>query len=295
MSQEIELKLALDADAPAVLEAHPALLDCRRERLTLGNRYYDTPEGELESARVALRIRQNGTQRLQTLKTAAASQGGLSSRGEWEWSLDDRECNAAGLDVAGLRELDLPALAGIDLDRLAPVFSTDFTRDLWHYHDPATKAEIEIALDRGTIAVDDRRLTIQELELELKSGQPAALWQLTHALGSGETPLAARPANHSKASRAAALRRGWAAPAPLPDPTLDDVIDAVDAWQDSGEPRWREAAVERLAAIRGVRRVDRYATSDAASAALDAIAEALAAGRIPWQASAWLALYRSAE
>ncbi|WP_157956885.1 CYTH domain-containing protein [Salinicola aestuarinus] len=288
MSQEIELKLALDTSAPTMLDAHPELADCERETLTLGNRYYDTPDGDLEAAKVALRVRQSGNRRLQTLKTAAASQGGLSSRGEWEWSLDGRDCNAAGLDIAGLRELGLPALEGIDLDRLAPVFSTDFERRLWRYREAESSGEIEIALDQGEITVGDRCLSILELELELKAGEPSSLWALTHRLCEGETPLAARPANHSKASRAAALRSGWPAPDIPSAPSLDDVIDAVDCWQDSEEPRWLISAVERIEALRE----DTPHKDDTLRAAFDHIAEALAAGHIPWQASAWLILRR---
>ena len=111
MSDEIELKLALSPEGPARLIDHPLLRKMASRTVSLGNQYYDTTEAILQSRRVALRVRRQGEQRLQTLKSAAKSRGGLSSRGEWEWSIDEVECNAAGLDANGLRALEHPALA----------------------------------------------------------------------------------------------------------------------------------------------------------------------------------------
>ncbi|WP_110675076.1 CYTH domain-containing protein [Salinicola sp. RZ23] len=299
MSDEIELKLALAESAPARLAEHPLLQGLSAAVHSLGNLYYDTPDGELEAARVALRVRRIGEQRVQTLKSAAVSRGGLSSRGEWEWSLDDRPCNAAGLDEAGLRELDHPALAGIDLTRLRPAFTTDFERHTWRYREG--EDEIEIALDQGEIRADGATLPIRELELELKAGAPEALWQLaarlcqpadehesvhenaSAAASTRGTPLAARPANHSKASRAGALRQGWPRPpAHEPEATLDTLIEALDTWQDSGDPAWLRCAQTRLAAL---------ATRDA-HPALATLSAPLSGGEMPWASTAWLALRR---
>lgn len=298
MSHEIELKLALSPQSLARLDTHPLLAACDSESVTLDNRYFDTPDAELESARVALRVRQAGTQRLQTVKTAAASQGGLSRRNEWEWPTDQVACTPDGLDLAGLRELDLPPLADIDLEGLAPVFSTDFERRLWRYR-PAPSSgdeqshgeavDIEIALDQGRIEVGEKTLEILELELELKAGDPEALWTLARELCESPTPLNARLANHSKASRANALRHGWPAPQAIETPTLDDIIDAVDQWQDGQEPRWLNAAIERLDTLRV--HASGHA-GDETLACIERLAASLAAGEIPWQSGDWLALHR---
>lgn len=283
MSDEIEIKLALSPEAPARLANHPALQRLESRTLSLSNQYYDTPDAELESRRVALRVRRQGNEHVQTLKSAAQSRGGLSSRGEWEWPIDAAERNAVGLDLAGLQSLSHPALAGSDLERLAPVFATDFERRLWRYRND--DCEIEIALDQGEIVAAARRLPICELELELKQGMPAQLWTLAAILCQfddiTDAELPARPANHSKASRAAHLRHGWSQPAAIATPTLDTLIDAIDNWQDSEEPAWQaSAAIQCETLIRTwpirCQQAGRRLLADIQS------------GRIPWRGRDWL-------
>ncbi|MDH4574120.1 CYTH domain-containing protein [Salinicola acroporae] len=222
MSDEIELKLALSSQGPALLIEHPLLRTLTSRTVSLGNQYYDTAESALRSRRVALRVRRQDERRLQTLKSAAQSHGGLSSRGEWEWPLDGVECNAAGLDVKGLRALEHPALAGLALETLRPVFTTDFERRLWHYRDD--ECDIEIALDQGTIDVGAATLPIRELELELKRGIP-------HVCGRWPTPCARRPIPPQRPCRHA--RPITARPAGRPALPL-----AGRSRQPPNTPRW---------------------------------------------------------
>ncbi|MDC6179381.1 CYTH domain-containing protein [Ralstonia solanacearum] len=173
MAREIELKLAVPAGA------HDALagwLDAHARpagTVTLANVYYDTPEQTLASRRAALRVRRQGDQWLQTLKTAGDSgQGalsGLSARHEWEVPLDS---NAISIEAFATQDAAEAAdLVRPHADRLVPLFRTDFTRRLWHA--AADGGEIEIALDAGAILVPgtDAREAIDELEVEWK---PAA-------------------------------------------------------------------------------------------------------------------------
>jgi len=321
MSDEIELKLALSPQGPAQLVGHPLLKTLASQTIMLGNQYYDTPAAALQSRRVALRVRRQGNRRLQTLKSAAESRGGLSTRGEWEWSIDDVDCNAAGLDLAGLRALEHPALAELDLDTLRPVFTTDFERRLWRYQ--VDGCDIEIALDQGTIQTGHtshtghagqaggKSLPICELELELKSGDPAQLWKLAQALckpaSPDATPLSARPANHSKASRAACLSHGWPEPSlfqepaalqepePQQEPTVDSLIDAIDSWQDSHNPAWLATAKARCERL-----IQRWGDEGDASRqehgerilAGKRILTELAHGVAPYRGQDWLALRR---
>jgi inorganic triphosphatase YgiF len=237
MSHEIELKLALGQEGPAALRRHPLLAGLACEVQHLGNTYFDTLQGDLEGARMALRLRRLNGRVLQTVKTRGAGGGGLSRRGEWEW-----EVSGPGLDLAGLTGLP-PAELGQDvLSRLAPRFTTDFRRETRRIDHAG--ARIEVALDEGEIAAAGRRVAIRELELELKEGEPEALWSLAEALA-GTVPL--RPADTSKAARGGALLAGaWRLPeGGTPSAWLHRAVVALDALADSGDD-WRQAAREAL-------------------------------------------------
>jgi inorganic triphosphatase YgiF len=318
MSDEIELKLALSPQGPTQLIGHPLLETLASQTLTLGNQYYDTPAAALQSRRVALRVRRQGDRRLQTLKSAAESRGGLSTRGEWEWSIDDVDCNVAGLDLAGLRALEHPALAELDLDTLRPVFTTDFERRLWRYQ--VDGCDIEIALDQGTIHTGNTShtgntihashtgdagqaggdsLVIRELELELKQGRPEQLWQLAEKLCAPAQPdmdaLSARPANHSKASRAARLSHGWPNPSTVDTASVDALIDAVDSWQDSHDRAWLDSArtrCDRLLQQWKAAGNDSGPKHDERIVAGERIRTDLEQGNVPWRSEDWLTLRR---
>lgn len=240
MSQEIELKLALPPEGPERLRRHPRLAALPADDRTLANTYYDTPDGALEAARVALRIRDTGKGRVQTLKTTGSGQGGLSVRGEWEWPIEEDR-----LDLDGLKPLaPMQALGDEVLAALVPRFATDFARRTWIVD--GEQGRIEVALDDGEVRAGGRQATIRELELELKDGDPAALWALAEELAA-TVPL--RPATASKAARGAALGEGhWPLPATDDDPAAlyERAILALDALADSQETCFMDEARQSL-------------------------------------------------
>lgn len=201
MATETELKLQLDAQDVAMLRTHPLLAAAEHQApQTLLNTYYDTPTLALADARVALRIRRQGTRFIQTLKTRGQSINGLHQRGEWEWTVAGDALEPEHLDASGWPGA-LPAAANLTL---VPVFTTDFQRELWILDHAG--ARIEVALDQGEIRCQygDRSLTdpLLELELELKSGDPEALHRLAEALSS---EIRLKPFDISKAQRGYAL------------------------------------------------------------------------------------------
>ncbi len=175
MSNETELKLLLSEHDHSRLMAAPCLAGYPRVELHLSNTYFDTPEHALSDARVALRIREKNGRYIQTFKTKGQSIKGLSRRGEWEWDLDQPQ-----LDLDKLADIWPQSLTAIDTTSLQPVFRTDFKRQvidmIWDH------AEIEVALDLGHVIVGDKTSLISELELELKSGNEAALHSLAKEL-----------------------------------------------------------------------------------------------------------------
>lgn len=241
---EIELKLALAPDGPAMLRQHPLLKALTPARQTLTNTYYDTPQGTLAEARMAVRLRQVDDQVLQTVKTAGQGGGGFSQRQEWEWPV-----LALTLDIQGLAEL--PPFKGAlreVMPSLEPQLNTDFVRWSWQVEWQAS--HIELALDEGEIHSGGHQANICEMELELKQGEPNALWSLAQALAA-HVPL--RPSDSSKAARGNALAsQHWPLPeANSPAQWMHRATLALDAYHDSQHAEYlatAQAALSRLAA-----------------------------------------------
>jgi inorganic triphosphatase YgiF len=200
--QEVELKLSLPgsdvADLAKRLARLPALARRKPSRQSLTNIYFDTPDQALRQRGVALRLRRVGSEAnprwLQTLKTGSSWGSALSQRGEWEGPVA-----GPALESAALADT---AWSGIDPEgrlfaTLAPCFVTRFERTLWLLR-RRDGSVVEVGLDIGQIEAKGRLAPICELELELKAGQPAALFDLARQLGRG---VAVLPANRSKAER----------------------------------------------------------------------------------------------
>lgn len=209
MAREIELKLAVP---DAALAAVAAWLDANgeprgpRDGVTMLNVYLDTPARDLASARAALRLRKKGDQWLQTLKTAGQSAGGLAARHEWETPVAGE-----AIELARFPDEARTVLAPL-VDRLGPVFRTDFVRRTWIVEQDGER--IEAALDQGTIRAPGTTATehIQELEFEWlprdgadDSHAEAALRALGKRIGH-VAPLT--PSDLSKAARGYRLTSG---------------------------------------------------------------------------------------
>lgn len=203
---EIELKLAVPAVALVRLRGRLRALGVPQVR-QLDAAYFDTPDRLLASQGMALRLRRQGRQWLQTLKAGAAADA-LSTRAEWEVP-----AAAQSLDVQRFPPAARKALrqAGLNLQQAQALqrwFRTRFRRTAWLVeHDGA---QIEVALDEGEIIAGKRRAPLLELELELKAGAPAALLSLALQLVAPPraAPLPLVPLPQSKAERGARLAEG---------------------------------------------------------------------------------------
>jgi inorganic triphosphatase YgiF len=179
---EIELKFQTE---PARREAvRRAVLGtgATAQSIRLQARYFDTADGRLASAGLALRLRREGRTRwVQTLKGRG---DGLMRRLEHE----------VVLPTSGPAELDLvrhdgtPAGAALRAALGSPPaallesFATDIRRTRRVAHAKAATGEmatIEIAFDEGSISALDgegmQRLAVAEVEFELTEGSPQAL------------------------------------------------------------------------------------------------------------------------
>jgi triphosphatase len=216
---EREIKLSLTPRAQAALSA----LAPNRRRLA--SIYYDTPREELRRAGIALRLRRDGGQWLQTLKAEGAPHAGLAARAEWELPVRGQSLEPQAFPLEEIRRA-----TGVDLARvsrrLRPVFETRFTRRSGLV--PLERSgKGELAIDRGAIVAGRRREPIREAELELVSGEPAALLDYAERL---ELPLA----YESKAERGYRLSAGlertpqrWRMPRFSPDGSAHAAFAAV--------------------------------------------------------------------
>ncbi|MCB9959469.1 MAG: CYTH and CHAD domain-containing protein [Rhodospirillaceae bacterium] len=247
---EIEISLA---GASAVLDelwdgpdlARHARSAGRRQRLE--STYHDLPDGVLKGRMATLRLRRVGRRCIQTLKSGHPADP--VRRGEWEAEVPGFAYDLDAFADPAARDV----LAGVDPDALQPVLSTRVVRRVKVLEipdDPATgdgAAVIEAALDQGIIEAGGASEPISEIELELKRGDPAALFTLALAL------VAAGPLRVETLSKAA---RGWA---------LAD--DAPPAWSKAEKTAVRaKASVGEAFAVILVDCVRHWVANQAAAA-----------------------------
>jgi triphosphatase len=165
-----------------------------------------------------LRVREQGGRFIQTVKKGDLATGSdLLRRGEWEDELAENRPDPHASQSGG----HLPdGVAG----NLQPLFATDVTRTTVAI-EPVPATRIEAATDEGEIrtASGDGTEPISEIELELRSGDAAALYDVAMRLLE-VAPIRIEP--RSKSERGYRLGEGAAAPpavhaeAVVLDPTM---------------------------------------------------------------------------
>jgi inorganic triphosphatase YgiF len=202
LNQELELKLYLTSTNTSALGKQLACAQgLSRRKAThqlLHNIYYDTPDQQLRKVRVALRLRRIGDpakpQWLQTLKSDAGDASSLSRRGEWESPVAGAHLSLTALEDTPWKDFDIE---GSLFPALVPCFETVFERTIWLVR-KRDGSVVEVAFDLGYIEAGGQRAPICELELELKAGQSAALFDLAQEIARS---IAVLPGNVSKAQR----------------------------------------------------------------------------------------------
>ncbi|MGF6306372.1 inorganic triphosphatase YgiF [Bradyrhizobium sp. i1.8.4] len=135
--------------------------------------YFDIAKHKLKRHGLTLRVRRDGRDYVQTIKSGAGPQ---FERGEWETELEDD-----GLDLDKAEGTPLEELASGKLRRkLKPVFETSVRRITVPLR--MKRSEIELAIDRGHTTAGHRSRPIQEIELELKAGRVLDLFRIARAL-----------------------------------------------------------------------------------------------------------------
>jgi inorganic triphosphatase YgiF len=175
---ETELKFEVDSTSLERLKTHPALAG-PGEPKRLRSVYFDTPHHDLKNHGVTLRVREADDGYVQTVKTRQGP--GLFARDEWESAV-----NGVCPDARALADTPAGEVLNGHSASLAPVFATIVDRQvhLWRHDDDL----VEVSLDQGEITAGGQSEPIRELELELKEGDPVALFDLARDLAH-EAPL----------------------------------------------------------------------------------------------------------
>lgn len=200
MNIELEIKLAIQDSAIPQLKKHPLLQTTIKpsEQRRLISTYFDTPDKQLRKQGFALRIRQDDNIFVQTLKGRAELKAGITARREWEWPLPSFALDLNVIPISTLQKLFTKPKFLIDF---GPQFVTDFMRTTWDIQ-LSDSTLIEVALDQGAISAGNRSIPIQEVEFELKGGNPEVLKATAHLF---QVELGLTPEDRSKAARGFAL------------------------------------------------------------------------------------------
>lgn len=202
---ESEIKLALGSASAAQIKKIAVLRPpdgAKPREVDHLDRYFDTADFTLWQHGYALRVRSEGTRHLQTLKGGGSVVAGLHRRVELESEVASEEPDRA-LFARQLGEA-LPALAkqlGKHEVALEPVFVNKTRRTSWIL-ELADCVQVECALDIGELQRGDRAVPVRELELEMKEGDPARLYELARQV---HEAMPVRIENASKAERGYAL------------------------------------------------------------------------------------------
>jgi triphosphatase len=262
VDQEFEIKFETDATGLAkALESPYLSVDVPdRPRRSLSAVYFDTAGGDLRKNGITLRLRKAQGRCIMTVKWADALAAGPFARREIEVKVPTMqpELSLLGPEIAAQIELVLGGRA------LLSQFETQIKRRLRRLQ--VGRAQVEVAFDEGVIVAGNRRIVISEIELELKAGDKAALYDLAGRIGEH---LPVRLGVRSKAERGFLLAAGEglepvrAASLPLASSaTLDDVAGVVLAatldhfvanWRALDERRVPEAVHQMRVALRRMR------------------------------------------
>jgi len=170
--RELELKFSL----PLSLQDSLARDDSGDRIERVWSCYYDTPDGALARARMAVRVRRKGETWLQTVK---ADDGDRFDRFEWERPIAG---NHPERDALPPEDTPQGALAHRTFAQWRPLFETDFERRA-RIVAPVPGLKVELAQDVGEVRCAEHRESIREVELECVEGSRAAFfaWALDWA------------------------------------------------------------------------------------------------------------------
>ncbi|SMH60042.1 CYTH and CHAD domain-containing protein [Azospirillum agricola] len=249
--REVELKLHVapaDLARVAALPAVRELADGPAVVSHLRTVYFDTPDLRLFANGVAFRVRRDGDRFIQTLKTVNSATPGDSAavavRREWEWVVAGETPDFTVLAAEGVAGL-VPADAR---DALRPLFVTEFRRTAVMVR-PDAATTIELAVDEGRVTAGTASVPISEVELELKAGRVARLFDLALRL---QRAVPMRIGTESKAELGLRLVTGRLPPPVGSEPLgLSPVTTVAEAYRHIVRHALRQFLANEACALAG--------------------------------------------
>jgi triphosphatase len=230
---ELELKLVGTKAALRSAEARIARhigtpVDWSTDRLQ--TTYFDTVDRRLSRRGVAVRVRKKNRDHTLTVKASAGDAQAISARPEWNVAISGAQPDLSLLPADARTRVglvlpgELRSLFTVDVERKKAVVDLD---------DGIT--QIEIAIDRGEVRAGRKKSELLELELEIISGPPQAVFDLASVLAD----CGLRLGQVTKAQRGFALIDGAAAATPHRAPKFrlrrrQKVTDAVSEILTAG-------------------------------------------------------------
>ena len=165
----------------------------------LANDYFDSDELDLRKMDIGLRIRKQQEKYEQTIKTAGKVVAGLHQRPEYNVDIGS---NHLALSLFPSHIWPEHIQVNVLQQKLKVIFTTHFTRKAWLIK--YQNSVIELAFDHGSITTDNYHTSslINELEIELVTGEQSSLFDLAELL---KGVVNIEPGNFSKAARGYAL------------------------------------------------------------------------------------------
>lgn len=238
-----QLKLAVLRDDLPVLRAalESAGVQTAGEPSVLTSAYYDSADHKLRQQALSFCVQEQDNHHIQSLRgnDAAADSGTF---GEWRDTITGERPDPTAPETG-------PRLRAIIEDELRPLFKIQIRRTLYKI-DADPSIEIVAALDEGDIRAADSTVAepLCELELELKRGDPAALYDIALQL-SNSAPLRIETQSHPEQGyrlSGAELEPVTAKPLALkPSMTVEAVL------QDVGRECLRHLLRNEADAVRG--------------------------------------------
>jgi inorganic triphosphatase YgiF len=171
---EFEIKLELPSARPLRLLELPAIRQTSRtvRSQKMVSVYFDTDRSKLGRHGAILRVRRVGRRHIQTVKVG----DGLFERGEWETPVASDHPDLKAARQTPIKRL----LSKKACQQLHAVFETRVRRRTYLLRTKA--ADVELAIDRGEIDTGKAKRPLHEIELELKRGDKAELFELARTL-----------------------------------------------------------------------------------------------------------------